>query len=83
MNEYERINYVCCYRIMSNLFCTKRYHLKGEKKGKKEIFIDRLPGMPDDLRSNGKGGFYIPLGFPRIDSVRHRTSLQVKELIKD
>jgi len=38
-----------------------KYHLKGSKKGTKELFIDGLPGVPDNVRSNGKGGFYISL----------------------
>ncbi|ODM97114.1 Adipocyte plasma membrane-associated protein [Orchesella cincta] len=38
-----------------------KYHLKGPKKGTSEVLIDRLPGYPDNVRSNGKGGFYISL----------------------
>lgn len=35
-----------------------RYDLK---KGTYDVFIDGLPGMPDNLNSDGKGGFLIPL----------------------
>ncbi|OXA61030.1 Adipocyte plasma membrane-associated protein [Folsomia candida] len=45
-----------------------RYYLKGETKGKSDIFIDRLPGLPDNVRPNGKGGFYIVLISPRVAS---------------
>lgn len=38
-----------------------RYYLKGPNKGKHDVFIDGLPGMPDNLSSDGKGGFLIPL----------------------
>nr|CAD7454077.1 unnamed protein product [Timema tahoe] len=38
-----------------------RYYLKGPKKGQKDIFLDGLPGLPDNLKSNGRGGFYVPL----------------------
>ena len=38
-----------------------RYHLKGQSKGKLEIFIDNLPGNPDNIRSNGHGGYWVPL----------------------
>ncbi|CAH1984610.1 unnamed protein product [Acanthoscelides obtectus] len=38
-----------------------RYYLKGSKKGVHDIFIDGLPGMPDNLKSDGKGGFFVPL----------------------
>lgn len=38
-----------------------RYYLKGSKKGTYDTFIDGLPGMPDNLNSDGKGGFLVPL----------------------
>ncbi|KAJ8930461.1 hypothetical protein NQ314_012013 [Rhamnusium bicolor] len=38
-----------------------RYYLKGPKKGTHDIFIDGLPGLPDNLKSDGKGGFLVPL----------------------
>lgn len=40
---------------------TARYYLKGEKKGESDIFVAGLPGYPDNIRSNGKGGFYVAL----------------------
>jgi len=45
-----------------------KYHLTGAKKGQKEILVDRLPGMPDNIRSNGKGGFYISLVIPALEN---------------
>ncbi|CAG9763984.1 unnamed protein product [Ceutorhynchus assimilis] len=39
----------------------QRYHLKGPKQGKKDVFIDGLPGLPDNLTPDGKGGFIVPL----------------------
>ncbi|XP_022904498.2 adipocyte plasma membrane-associated protein Hemomucin-like [Onthophagus taurus] len=38
-----------------------RYYLKGPKKGSSDLFIDGLPGLPDNLKSDGKGGFFAPL----------------------
>ncbi|XP_063231195.1 adipocyte plasma membrane-associated protein Hemomucin-like isoform X2 [Bacillus rossius redtenbacheri] len=38
-----------------------RYHLKGPKKGQRDIFLDGLPGLPDNLKPNGHGGFLVPL----------------------
>ncbi|CAG9813489.1 unnamed protein product, partial [Phaedon cochleariae] len=38
-----------------------RYYLTGAKKGTRDIFIDGLPGMLDNINSDGKGGFLIPL----------------------
>ncbi|XP_026816428.1 adipocyte plasma membrane-associated protein-like [Rhopalosiphum maidis] len=43
-----------------------KYYLKGPKAGKSEIFIDGLPGMPDNIKRNDKGSFYIPLVIARI-----------------
>lgn len=40
--------------------------MKGPKAGKSEIFIDGLPGMPDNIKRNSKGSFYIPLVMTRI-----------------
>lgn len=41
-----------------------RYYLKGPKKGQSDVFLDGLPGLPDNLKSDGKGGFFIPLIVP-------------------
>ena len=38
-----------------------RYYLKGPKKGNRDIFIDGLPGLPDNLKFDGQGGFLVPL----------------------
>ncbi|XP_072749385.1 adipocyte plasma membrane-associated protein Hemomucin [Anoplolepis gracilipes] len=38
-----------------------KYHLKGPKAGQHEIFIEGLPGIPDNLQSDGQGGFLVPI----------------------
>lgn len=38
-----------------------RYYLKGPKKGTSDTFLDRIPGLPDNLPSDGQGGFLVPL----------------------
>jgi len=38
-----------------------KYHLKGSKKGSMEVFADNLPGIPDNVRSNGRGGYWVGL----------------------
>lgn len=38
-----------------------RYYLKGSKKGTADIFIDGLPGTPDNIQSDGRGGFIVAL----------------------
>ncbi|XP_042509243.1 protein STRICTOSIDINE SYNTHASE-LIKE 5-like, partial [Macadamia integrifolia] len=40
--------------------CNK-YHLQGKKKGIVENFIDNLPGMPDNIRYDGDGHYWIAL----------------------
>ncbi|MCB1177439.1 MAG: strictosidine synthase family protein, partial [Leptospiraceae bacterium] len=39
----------------------RRYWLEGEKKGETDIFIDNLPGFPDNITQNGNGIFYVAL----------------------
>lgn len=46
------------YRIL-------RYWLKGEKRGQLEVFIDNLPGHPDNLTFNGTDTFWVALYAPR------------------
>lgn len=36
-----------------------KYYLKGPKAGQHEIFIEGLPGVPDNLQSDGQGGFLV------------------------
>ncbi|MEQ1438519.1 SMP-30/gluconolactonase/LRE family protein [Fontimonas sp. SYSU GA230001] len=43
----------------------RRYWLKGEKAGTSDIFIDNLPGFPDNLSYNDKGQFWLALYAPR------------------
>ena len=42
-----------------------RVWLTGERKGQSEIFIDNLPGFPDNLTSNGRDKFWLALVSPR------------------
>lgn len=42
-----------------------RYWLKGEKAGQSEVFIDNLPGFPDNVRFNGKDRFWLAIPVPR------------------
>ena len=47
-----------------------RYYLKGEKKGQSDVFIDGLPGFPDNIRSDGKDGILVSLPVARTSDVR-------------
>lgn len=42
-----------------------RVWLRGEKKELTEIFIDNLPGFPDNISSNGNDKFWLALVTPR------------------
>lgn len=37
-----------------------KYHLKGRKAGQSEVFVDGLPGMPDNLTPDAEG-IWVPL----------------------
>jgi sugar lactone lactonase YvrE len=52
--DFVLINETYRYRIL-------RYWLKGPRAGTHEIFIDNLPGFPDNISSNRKGTFWLAL----------------------
>lgn len=70
---YDVCKYVHAKLVNYLYYC--RYSLSGAKKGKTEVLIDGLPGYPDNIRSNGRGGFYISLLFSRTPEVQICTSL--------
>jgi len=41
--------------------CCSRCYVKGEKRGQVEIFIDNLPGFPDNIRRSASGSYWIGL----------------------
>lgn len=52
--DFVLINETYRYRVV-------RYWLTGVNEGKKDIFIENLPGFPDNISSNRKGKFWIAL----------------------
>ncbi|XP_071480359.1 adipocyte plasma membrane-associated protein-like [Diadema antillarum] len=42
---------------------TGRYHLTGPREGETEVFVDNLPGVPDNIRPSRRGGYWIGLAF--------------------
>ena len=38
---------------------TRRYWLEGDKAGTSDVFLDNLPGFPDNLDGNRKGSFWM------------------------
>lgn len=55
--------------VIFQLFYPFRHYLKGPKRGQTDVFVDGLPGIPDNIRSNGKGGFYVNLVAERTPEV--------------
>jgi hypothetical protein len=47
------------------MYRIQKYWLKGDKAGTSEIFIENLPGFPDNISSNEKGIFWVALFNPR------------------
>ncbi len=52
--DFVLVNETYQYRI-------HKFWLAGPKAGKSEIFIENLPGFPDNISSNGKGTFWLAL----------------------
>lgn len=50
------------YRVM-------RYWLEGERAGTLEVFIDNLPGFPDNISRDRQGRFWLALPTLRVDSL--------------
>jgi sugar lactone lactonase YvrE len=63
--NYLLINETSEYRVL-------RYWLKGEKAGTHDVFIDNLPGFPDNISFNGSNRFWVALVAPR-DSLLDKT----------
>ncbi|MCC6920205.1 MAG: SMP-30/gluconolactonase/LRE family protein [Alphaproteobacteria bacterium] len=60
--EYVLVAETFAYRV-------RRYWLKGPNAGKDDVFIDGLPGFPDNLSYDGAGRFWIALVSPRNDTL--------------
>uniref|UniRef100_A0A1D1Y891 Adipocyte plasma membrane-associated protein n=1 Tax=Anthurium amnicola TaxID=1678845 RepID=A0A1D1Y891_9ARAE len=54
----DQASLVYCETILRRC---RRYHIRGEKKGTVERFLDDLPGYPDNIRYDGEGHFWIGL----------------------
>jgi hypothetical protein len=56
------------HNISVSIFYKYRYWLHGPNKGKAEVFLDNLPGIPDNLRLSRDGIFEVSLAMPRTKS---------------
>lgn len=57
-DAYVLVNETGAYRI-------SRFWLKGPQAGTHDLFIDNLPGLPDNLSFNGHDRFWVALYAPR------------------
>jgi sugar lactone lactonase YvrE len=57
-DSFVLVNETGAYRI-------SRYWLTGPKAGTHDVFIDNLPGLPDNLAFNGRDRFWVALYAPR------------------
>jgi sugar lactone lactonase YvrE len=57
-DAYVLVNETGKYRVL-------RYWLKGEKAGTHDVFIDNLPGFPDNITYNNRGMFWLAIFAPR------------------
>lgn len=60
--DFVLVNETYRYRIV-------RYWLRGPKRGTRDVFIDNLPGFPDNISSNRQGTFWLALFTVRNDMV--------------
>ena len=60
--RFVLVNETWRYRVM-------RYWLEGKKAGEREVFVDNLPGFPDNLSRDASGRFWLALPTLRNDSV--------------
>lgn len=71
-DAYVLVNETGAYRIT-------RYWLKGEKAGTHEVFVDNLPGFPDNLSFNGRDRFWVALPSlrdPMLDALADKPLLR-------
>jgi sugar lactone lactonase YvrE len=66
-DSYVLVNETGSYRIL-------RYWLKGDKLGTKDVFIDNLPGFPDNISRTRDGHFFVGLASPRSAVVDYLSS---------
>jgi len=53
-----------------------KYHLKGPKTGTFEVFLDNLPGFPDNIRMSHNGTYWVGLAF-----IRRRDSFNLQDTL--
>jgi sugar lactone lactonase YvrE len=57
-DSYVLVNEMTAYRVI-------RHWLTGSKQGQTDIFIENLPGYPDNITFNGRDTYWLALFVPR------------------
>lgn len=66
LSRYEDFVLVCetfAARIM-------KYNIKGIKAGRAEVFVENLPGLPDNIKSSSSGGFWVAMPTVRFQGMK-------------
>lgn len=61
--------------VETGAYRIQRYWLRGPRAGQHELFVDNLPGFPDNIRHNGRDRYWVALFAPRnllIDGLAER-----------
>lgn len=51
--------------VETGMYRVHRYWLKGDRAGESEVWLDKLPGFPDNVRFNGRDRFWVAIPTPR------------------
>lgn len=58
-----------------------RLWLKGERAGEREVFLDNLPGYPDNIEAVGDGTYWMAFASPRVPTEFLMPYPKVREII--
>lgn len=70
--DYVLLNETAAYKIV-------RYWLQGEKAGTSDVFIEGLPGFPDNIRTDKDGNYWVAmpsLRDPLLDSLADKPAVR-------
>ena len=70
--DYVLLNETAAYQIV-------RYWLQGEKAGTSDVFIEGLPGFPDNIRTDEDGNYWVAmpsLRDPLLDSLADKPAVR-------
>ncbi len=65
--------------VETGAYRIRRYWLTGDRAGEDDVFIDNLPGFPDNLSHNDAGIFWVAFASPRrkeLDALMPRPGLR-------